>query len=383
MEVELELTVLMPCLDEAETVSTCVTKAVDFIRRNGVDGEVLVVDNGSVDRSVELARAAGARLIVCDERGYGAALRRGIENAKGKFIVMGDADDSYDFSRLDAFLADLRTGSDLVMGDRFLGGIMPGAMPFLHQYVGNPVLSALGRLLFGSRVRDFHCGLRGFRRDRILDLDLRSPGMEFASEMIVKASLRGLRISEVPTVLHPDGRSRAPHLRTWRDGWRHLRFMLLLSPRWLFLNPGLLLLVVGLILGARLTFGSLEFFGVVLDIHTQLVALAMAAVGFQSVWFAVLARSYATRQGLLPTSDRFDGWRRRFSLEWTLGSAFAAIIGGAIVLVWAVNEWATLGWGPLELGPLLRIMVAGIGVMVLAAQALLSGLLLAFLSQET
>lgn len=379
----LELTVLMPCLDEAETIAACVTKAVRFLSDHDVSGEVLVVDNGSVDESVELARAAGARVIRSEVRGYGAALSHGITEARGQFIIMGDADDSYDFSALEPFLEALRSGSELVMGDRFSGGIMPGAMPFLHRYLGNPVLSALGRLLFRSGIRDFHCGLRGFHRDRMIELDLRSPGMEFASEMVVKAALRDLRVTEVPTVLHPDGRSRAPHLRTWRDGWRHLRFLLLLSPRWLFLYPGVTLLVGGLLLGARLTVGSLEVLGVVLDLHTQLAALAMAVVGFQSVWFAVLARAFATRQGLLPPSRRFDRWRRRFSLEWTLVGATAGVVVGTAVLGWAASQWAASGWGPLELGPLLRIMIAGIASVVLGAQMLLSGLLMAFLTQET
>jgi glycosyltransferase involved in cell wall biosynthesis len=378
----IELTVLMPCLDEAETVAVCVQKAVRYLEETGVIGEVLVVDNGSTDDSVALARAAGARIVRCEARGYGAALSLGIHEACGEYIVMGDADDSYDFSQLAPFLAALRSGDELVMGDRFQGGIMPGAMPALHRYLGNPVLSALGRLLFRSKIRDFHCGLRGFRRDRMIELDLRSPGMEFASEMIVKATLRGLRISEVPTVLHRDGRSRAPHLRTWRDGWRHLRFLLLLSPRWLFLYPGLVLLCVGLLVGIRLTFGSLEVFGAVLDIHTQLIALAMAVVGFQGVWFAILARTFATQRGLLPASARFERWRGRFSLEWTLVAAVAAFLGGIGVLGGATSAWAAVGWGPLELGPLLRVMIPGIGLMVLGAQTLLSGMLLAFLSQE-
>jgi glycosyltransferase involved in cell wall biosynthesis len=377
-----ELTVLMPCLNEAETVATCVAKAARFLSANGIVGEVLVVDNGSTDGSTGLAEQAGARVVRCETRGYGAALSRGIHEARGEYVVMGDADDSYDFSKLEAFLEALRDGAELVMGDRFRGGIKPGAMPFLHRYLGNPVLSALGRLFFGADIRDFHCGLRGFRRDRMLELDLRSPGMEFASEMVVKATLHRLRVVEVPIVLHPDGRSRAPHLRTWRDGWRHLRFLLLLSPRWLFLYPGVVLLSLGLLAGVRLTFGSLEVLGVVLDVHTQLAALALAIIGFQAVWFAVLARTVATQRGLLPKSIRFERWRQRFSLEWTLAGSVIAIFAGIGVLTSATSQWATAGFGPLELGPLLRIMISGVGLMILGAQMLLSGTLLAFLSQE-
>lgn len=379
---DLELTVLMPCLNEAETVAVCVAKASEFIARHGIAGEVLVADNGSTDESVELATAAGARVIRCEQRGYGSALGLGIAEARGRYVVMGDADDSYDFSRLEPFVAELRAGVDLVMGNRFRGGILPGAMPPLHRYLGNPVLSALGRLLFRSDIGDFHCGLRGFRRARVVDLALRSPGMEFASEMVVKATLAGLRIAEVPTVLHPDGRSRAPHLRTWRDGWRHLRFLVLLSPRWLFLIPGLFLLLTGALVGLRLTFGSLTIGSLVLDVHTQLVAVGAAMLGYQAVWFAVLARTFATREGLLPRSDRFERWLDRFSLEWALGGGALGVLAGAAGIAWATSDWAASGWGPLELGPLLRVMIAALGVMVLGAQTALSGLLLAFLSQD-
>src|SRR5687767_10394655 len=238
-----ELTVLMPCLDEAETVGRCVAKARGFLERAGIQGEVLVVDNGSSDGSVRLAEQAGARVVQERRRGYGNALRSGIEQARGRFVVMGDADDSYDFSALDPFLERLRAGADLVIGNRFQGGIAARAMPPLHRYLGNPVLTGIGRLFFRSPVGDFHCGLRGFRRDAIVALGLSTEGMEFASEMVVRATVEGLRIVEVPTTLAPDGRSRRPHLRTFRDGWRHLRFLLLFSPRWLFLYPGVILMI--------------------------------------------------------------------------------------------------------------------------------------------
>ncbi|HAM24131.1 MAG TPA: dolichol-P-glucose synthetase, partial [Actinobacteria bacterium] len=235
----------MPCLDEAETIETCIRKAQGYLQRSGVAGEVLIADNGSTDGSQELARALGARVVDVPRRGYGAALIAGIHQAQGRFIIMGDADDSYDFSALDPFVTALRGGADLVMGNRFAGGIAPGAMPALHRYLGNPVLSFIGRLFFRSPIGDFHCGLRGFRREAALELDLRTTGMEFASELVVKATLAQQRVVEVPTTLSPDGRSRPPHLRSWRDGWRHLRFLLLYSPRWLFLYPGLLVMALG------------------------------------------------------------------------------------------------------------------------------------------
>ena len=295
-----ELTILMPCLNEAETVAVCIDKANDSLARAGVDGEVLIADNGSTDGSQEIAREHGARVIEVDQPGYGAALRGGIEAARGRYVIMGDADDSYDFSRLDGFIAKLREGYQLVMGNRFRGGIAPGAMPKLHRYLGNPVLSFVGRLFFRSPVRDFHCGLRGFDREAILALGLVTPGMEFASEMVVKATLNQLRLTEVPTTLSPDGRGRAPHLRSWRDGWRHLRFLLIFSPRWLFLYPGLVLLVVGIIGLLALLPGPLAIAGIVLDIHTMLFASLAVIIGNQTVQLGLFSRLYGTRAGLLP-----------------------------------------------------------------------------------
>src|ERR1017187_9439324 len=253
-----EVTVLMPCLDEAETVATCVDKAVAFLVDHDIDGEVVVADNGSTDGSQQAAEAAGARVVSIPERGYGSALLGGIRAARGKYVIMGDADDSYDFTALMPFLDRLRAGADLVMGNRFQGGIAPGAMPALHRYLGNPVLSFTGRLFFRSKIGDFHCGLRGFRRDSVLALGLQASGMEFASEMVVKATLAGQRVEEVPTTLSPDGRSRPPHLRSWRDGWRHLRFLLLFSPRWLFLIPGAALFALGLVIGVAVTLAPLR-----------------------------------------------------------------------------------------------------------------------------
>jgi glycosyltransferase involved in cell wall biosynthesis len=300
----LELTILMPCLNEAETVETCVRKAVGFLERSGVAGEVVVADNGSTDGSQELARAAGARVVDVPERGYGAALIAGIKAARGSYVIMGDADDSYDFTALDPFVEALRGGADLVMGNRFAGGIMPGAMPALHRYLGNPVLSFIGRRLFRTPVGDFHCGLRGFRRDAALALDLRTTGMEFASELVVKSSLSKQKIVEVPTVLRPDGRSRPPHLRSWRDGWRHLRFLLLFSPRWLFFNPGIGAMLVG---GAGMTvFGSAVWTPGRGRLSEGLLIASGGLVigGFQAAQFALFARVFAATQRLLPATSR-------------------------------------------------------------------------------
>ncbi|HEX6690240.1 MAG TPA: glycosyltransferase family 2 protein, partial [Burkholderiales bacterium] len=307
----MELTILMPCLDEAATVGVCVQKARGFLQRSGVEGEVLVADNGSSDGSRGIAERAGARVISVQRRGYGAALGAGIAAARGRYVIMGDADDSYDFSRLESMVEKLRAGHQLVMGNRFKGGIRPGAMPALHRYLGNPVLSFIGRMLFGTGVRDFHCGLRGFDREAARGLDLRTPGMEFASELVVKASLAGWRIAEVPVVLHPDGRGRPPHLRSWRDGWRHLRFLLLFSPRWLFLYPGLALLTLGSALTAVLYVTPLRLGSAGLDIHSMLYAAAGALLGMQLCLFALFARVSAQSAGLLP---------RRASLDRLLGA---------------------------------------------------------------
>src|SRR5215468_8502145 len=269
----------MPCLNEAETVATCVRKAIGFLSDSGISGEVLVADNGSTDGSQALAEEAGARVVPISDKGYGNALMGGIVAASGKYVIMGDADDSYDFTNLMPFVNELRKGADLVMGNRFKGGIAPGAMPPLHRYLGNPVLSFIGRLFFRSKIGDFHCGLRGFRRDSVLRLGLQATGMEFASEMVVKATLAGHRIEEVPTTLSPDGRSRPPHLRSWRDGWRHLRFLMLFSPRWLFFYPGLLLLAAGLVVGAAILPGPLAIGAVKLDVDTLAGACALMPIG--------------------------------------------------------------------------------------------------------
>lgn len=368
----MELSIVMPCLDEAETLEICIAKALRFLENSGINGEVVIADNGSTDGSQDIARRLGARVVDIPEKGYGAALRGGIEAASGQFVIMGDADDSYDFLNLGPFVESLRDGNDLVMGNRFAGGVEPGAMPPLHRYLGNPVLSFIGRLLFRSKAGDFHCGLRGFRRQAILDLHLQTSGMEFASEMVVRATLADLHISEVPTTLSKDGRSRPPHLRSWRDGWRHLRFLLLFSPRWLFLYPGLLLTMIGLVGVAVLSVTSVGL----LDVNTLVVASAATFIGYQSVWFAILSKAFATREGLLPPDDRIDRFQRQFALEKALLVALFLGTCGLVGLVIAVGRWDFAPQNPRDS---LRLVVPSVTVLVVGFQTALSSLLLSVL----
>lgn len=370
----------MPCLNEAESIEVCVSKAIRYLRDHSIDGEVLVSDNGSSDGSSEIAERAGARVVTTLAKGYGSALLNGIDMARGTYIIMGDADDSYDFSDLDEFVKNLRDGADLVMGNRFAGGIMPGAMPPLHRYVGNPVLSTIGRVFFKSTLGDFHCGLRGFRKSSIQHLNLISTGMEFASEMVVKATTMGLRIEEVPTILHPDGRSRPPHLRTWRDGWRHLRFMLLFSPRWLFLYPGLLLFGIGLAVSARLSSGSMTVGTVVFDVNTLLVGVATGVIGYQSLWFAILSRAFASREGLLLPEHRVRRFRDSFSLEKLIVLSFGLFFIGLAGLIFATGQWRNSDWGKLDPVSSLRLVIPSVGLMAIAAQTTLGAVLLSVFS---
>ena len=364
----LELTILMPCLNEAETIGTCVRKAMDYLARSGIAGEVLVADNGSTDGSQAIAEALGARVVAVAERGYGAALIAGIAAARGRFVIMGDSDDSYDFTALDPFVAKLREGHELVMGNRFRGGIKPGAMPPLHRYLGNPVLSTIGRVFFGSPVGDFHCGLRGFDRDAMRRLDLRAPGMEFASEMVVKATVQGLRIAEVPTTLSPDGRSRPPHLRSWRDGWRHLRFLLVFCPRWLFLYPGAGLFLAGLIAMALLLPGPLRIGGLTFDVHTMLYASGAMVMGFQAVQFWAFARIYGAEQGVVPEEKRLTALLARFGLEPALVVAGLLVVLGLGLGVAAVAIWGAERFGPLPGLGAMRVAIASVTAMVLGLQ---------------
>ena len=372
----LELTILMPCLNEAETIEVCVKKALGYLARSGVSGEVLIADNGSTDGSQAMAEALGARVVSVPEKGYGAALIGGIAAASGRFVIMGDADDSYDFENLDGMVEHLRGGADLVMGNRFQGGIAPGAMPPLHRYLGNPVLSFIGRLFFSIPVGDFHCGLRGFSRESMLALRLQSPGMEFASEMVVKAALNGLRIEETPTTLKPDGRSRPPHLKTWRDGWRHLRFLLLHSPRWLFIYPGLLLITVGLAGSALLAGGAVRVTPTIeLDIHSLVVACFSILIGVQLVMFGALARRYQMLEGVLPPTANFQKFLLGMSLEPILQAALVIFLVGAAGTAFAVVEWAGSGFGPIHYYGVMRVLVLSLTGVAVAIQLAAAGFL--------
>ena len=362
----------MPCLNEAETLERCVVAARDAIRKGGLTGEVIVADNGSTDGSQEIAVRAGARVVPVADKGYGAALRGGFAAALGTYIVMGDADDSYDFGSVPAFVKALEGGADLVMGSRFTGRIEPGAMPVLHRYLGNPVLSFLGRLFFSVPVSDFHCGIRAFRRASLERLGLRTTGMEFASEMVVKAALFGLRIEEIPVTLRKDGRSRPPHLRTWRDGWRHLRFLLIYSPRWLYLVPGLFLVGLGGLLLLWLSSTSKTLFGVHFDVHTMLGAAAMILVGTQAVTFAVFAKIFAITEGLLPMDPRLEKTFRFVTLETGLVTgAVMVLVGGGLVLR-VLSVWAGVEFQALDYERTMRWMIPGVLLLVLGAQVIMS-----------
>jgi glycosyltransferase involved in cell wall biosynthesis len=374
-----ELTVVMPCLNEAETVATCVTKAVRCMAENGIDGEVVLADNGSTDGSQQLATDAGARVVPVAEKGYGNALMGGIIAARGEYVIMGDADDSYDFTSLMPFLEELRKGADLVMGNRFKGGIDPGAMPPLHRYLGNPVLSFIGRLFFPSEIGDFHCGLRGFRRQSALDLNLQATGMEFASEMVVKATLWKQKIKEVPTTLKKDGRSRPPHLRSWRDGWRHLRFLLLFAPRWLFFLPGLVLLILGLVIGTAVTVGPITIGSVTFDVDTLVAAGAMVVIGFQLMLFWLFTQVYAGSEGFLPHEPRVQKLLGKLSLE--RGLVLGAVIGvaGLVGVIFSLTYWQANKFGTLNYEHALRLMVPSVTALVLSCQLIFGGFFLSIL----
>ncbi|KOV79936.1 glycosyltransferase family 2 protein [Nocardia sp. NRRL S-836] len=356
----LELTIVLPCLNEAETLETCVRKAKQSIERLGVKGEVVVADNGSTDGSQDIARANGARVVDVPRRGYGAALMAGIEAAGGKYVLMADADDSYALDDIEGFLVELRKGADLVMGNRFQGGIAPGAMPFLHRYLGNPVLSKVGKVFFRIPVGDFHCGIRAFRRDRMLELGLRTSGMEFASEMVVRSALNHRSIVEVPTTLRPDGRSRAPHLRTWRDGWRHLRFLLAFSPRWLLYYPSAVFGTLGLLGLLWLSFGPAEVGGIGFGLQSMLAFATMFILGLQGVGLAVVARSYAAHLGLLPPpTGRLILRIARASLERGVWIGALLILLGIGCFVGAVLTWGATGFGALDVVETMRIPILG------------------------
>jgi hypothetical protein len=376
-----ELTILMPCLNEAETLATCIGKARKFISDNAIDAEILVADNGSTDGSIGIAEELGARVVHVPLRGYGAALSHGIDGAQGRYVIMGDADDSYDFSNLMPFVEALRGDADLVMGNRFRGGVARGAMPPLHRYLGNPVLSFLGRLFYRTGIGDFHCGLRGFSKQAIQDLRLSTTGMEFASEMVVKASLAGLRVVEVPTTLQPDGRSRPPHLRTWRDGWRHLRFLLLYSPRWLFLIPGLGLLLAGLAAMLLIGSGTVAVGGLGLDIHTLSYAGAAITLGIQMVLFAIITKLMGSQHGWLPVTRSTLWLREILTLERCLFVAAALLLCGLAISLYAVVDWAAQGFGPLDPRTTMRWVIPSVTMLAVGGEVGLSAFVFEALKQ--
>ena len=378
-ESPLELTIVMPCLNEAETLAICIDKAKAALHNNGIAGEVVVADNGSTDGSQQIAQDHGARVVPVPIRGYGAALNAGILAARGKYVLMADADDSYDFAHAPRFLGELRNGAELVMGNRFRGGIGPGAMPPLHKYLGNPVLSFLGRWLFRAPIGDFHCGIRAFSVDAYKRLDLRTTGMEFASEMVVKSALLGQRIVEVPTTLKKDGRSRPPHLRTWRDGWRHLRFLLMYSPRWLFLIPGLALMILGFALMVWLLPAERPFGHVNLGVDTLAYAAAAVLLGFQLVFFGIAAKVFAITEGLLPEDPGFDRWFRYITLETGLMTGALLLVIGLAIAISSVVSWAHTGYGPLPPVEMMRHTLPAMLCLMLGTQICFASFFLSLL----
>ena len=379
---ELLVTILMPCLNEAETLAFCVRQAVAALRDNSIAGEVVVADNGSDDGSQKIATDEGARVVAVPVRGYGAALLAGIESARGKYVLMADADASYDFGQLPRFLAKLEEGNDLVMGNRFSGEIKPGAMPPLHKYLGNPVLSFIGRLFFRIPVRDFHCGIRAMRRDAILGLNLRTTGMEFASEMVVKSSLANLRLAEVPATLSPDGRSRPPHLRTWRDGWRHLRFLLLFSPRWLFYYPGIFAFFAGVFLSIWLLPGPQTIGRWTFDVDTLTYSLGLVLIGAHITVFAVSARVFGTQEGFLPRNPKFERIFDYINLEVGLLFGFTLLLIGLGILAYALHIWHSAGFGDLSPQRMLRLTLPSATCFMLGVEAIFGSFFLSLLGMN-
>jgi glycosyltransferase involved in cell wall biosynthesis len=377
---DLELSIVMPCLNEAETLANCIEKAQKYLARSGVCGEIVIGDNGSVDGSQEIATSLGARVIDIPLRGYGAALHGAISEVRGRYCIMGDSDDSYDFEHLDRFVEQLRKGYDLVMGNRYKGGIKPGAMPWKNRYLGNPILSFTAKRFFHAPVGDFFCGIRGFSKCAFDALDLRTTGMEFAYEMVIKAQLKGMKITEVPTILSRDGRSRSPHLRPYRDGWRTLRFLLMHSPRWLFLYPGCFLIALGLAGCAWLLPQPRVVHGVEFDLHTLLYAFVAVLLGFQFVSFAVFTKVFAISEGLLPKDPRLSRAFRYIKLESGLAVGAALVALGIAGSIFAVNGWSSQGFGHLEFDRMLRIVMPSVFSLTLGAQIICSSFFLSILS---
>jgi glycosyltransferase involved in cell wall biosynthesis len=376
----IEVSIVMPCLNEAETLATCIQKAQRAIERGGLAAEIIVADNGSTDGSQVIAKELGARVVPVARKGYGSALIGGINAARGRFVIMGDADDSYDFTAIAPLIDKLRDGCDLVIGNRFMGGIEPGAMPWSHRWIGNPVLTFISRVFFHTPVGDAHCGLRGFRKDAYEQMRLRATGMEFASEMVIKASLKRMRIAEVPVTLRPDGRSRPPHLRTWRDGWRHLRFMLLFSPRWLFLYPGLALFAFGILLSLALLPGPLFAGTLRLDIHTLLVAGFLALLGYQMVLFALFTKIFAIRAGFHPVYPPLESVSRYVTLEVGLAAGALMVLIGVVALILAVASWGAVGFGSLNPSLTMREVIPAVVLLALGSQTVFASFFISILS---
>lgn len=377
----MELSILMPCLNEARTLPACITKARAFLERHRIEGEVIVADNGSTDGSIEVATGLGARVVPVPVRGYGSALSAGIAAAYGEYVIMGDSDDSYDFSALLPFVEKLRDGYDLVMGNRFRGGIARGAMPLSHRYFGNPLLTAVGRRFFNSDTcGDFYCGLRGFRREAVQRLNLQSPGMEFALEMLIKAGMNGLRITEVPTTLSPDGRDRPPHLRSYRDGWRSLRLYLLMSPRWFFAVPGVTLLAVGTVVSAALLAGPVKLGSVTFDYHTLLYSASAIVLGYQSVLMAVFAKLMAIETGLHPPVTKLWFFTERSMFERLLVIGTALGVAGIGLGILATRDWSNVNFGELSPSASMRWVIGSVTLLILGGQTALAGCFLGIIN---
>lgn len=378
----MELTILMPCLNEAKTLKTCISKANSFLINNNIDGEVLIADNGSTDGSQEIAINTGARVVNIPEKGYGAALIGGCEAAYGKYVIMGDSDDSYDFSNIMPFVEKLREGYDLVMGNRFKGGIEKGAMPPLHKYIGNPVLSTIGRILYKSPIKDFHCGLRGYNRESILSLNLHTTGMEYASEMVVQATLHKLKICEVPTTLKKDGRDRPPHLKSWSDGWRHLTFLLMHAPNWLFLYPGILFFIIGIIFSTIIIINPIIIGTIRFDINTLLYFTISTIVGFQLIIFYLLTKKYAAITKFIPVT-KFDTHILKFTMNKGIFIGAILILIGIISSIISIIIWQNSGYGDLDASKMLRLTMPILTTFVCGIQLMFSSFFLGILEIKT
>lgn len=377
----MELTILMPCLNEAETLAICIRKAKKFLSENNIDGEVLISDNGSTDGSQDIAKAEGARVVSTDIKGYGSALINGTKNAYGKYVIMGDADDSYDFLHLMPFVEKLREGYDLVMGDRFAGGIEEGAMPWSHKYIGNPVLSFIGRLFYKSKIRDFHCGLRGYNRESMLNLHLQTTGMEYASEMVVKSELNGLKIAEVPTTLSKDGRSRPPHLRSFRDGWRHLKFLLMYAPNWLLLYPGFIFLILGLILGGTIVVDKITINNINFSIHTLLYCACLIIIGLSILQMYLIVKVYAYNHNFLPKKQ--TDWNHKIREDRIIAIGAGIVILGIVLSIIAVETWKASSMGDLNAEQTMRIVIPAVLCLIVGFQSIFTGFIVGVMKIRT